>query len=164
MTPGVVVAVVAAVAALGGTVRTVSLNVTVTGAYRGTFSGTHAERLPEYACRRGTEGGSSRYAFSFGNTNAVAFRRGLFLSFAYDPRRAGRPQPLGGTARAAELLLEVAPYTAYSLRGESWTGIVTVGRGGRSGSFSIRGARAVSGRGAVALSGTWRCSGVRPLR
>jgi hypothetical protein len=149
---------------------TVTVNVTITGEFKGKIAGVHPEdakdMLPaKNACTRFTKpnfpvpGRPLAYNVSFGNPDVIHFRKGIFFAFYYDPRKTGQPQKLyNAKPGGASLLAVAAKYKGFGLAGEGWAGTVTLNRDLRSGSFLLTAARGIIGNEKVTLSGTWRCS------
>ncbi len=149
---------------------TVTVNVVITGEFKGTIAGTHAEDVKDMlpaknACTRFTKpnfpvpGRPLAYNVSFGNADVVSFRKGMFFAFYYDPSKVGRSQRLYNAKQGgASLLAVAAKYKGFGLGTPGWAGTVTLNRDLRSGSFSITNARGIIGNEKVNLKGTWRCS------
>jgi hypothetical protein len=161
----------AAVASAATTSGTVTVNVTITGEYKGTIAGTQAEDAKDMiparnACTRFTKpnfpapGRPLAYNVSFGNPDVIKFRKGIFFAFYYDPKQVGRPQKLyNGTKRGGVNLLAVAkPNEGFGVAQAGWAGTVTLKSDLRSGSFVITGARGIIGNEKVTVKGSWRCS------
>lgn len=158
----------AAFAAVSG--GSVTVNVVITGEFKGTIAGTHAEdakdMLPaKNACTRFTKpnfpvpGRPLAYNVSFGNADVVSFRKGMFFAFYYDPKKVGKPQKLyNAKSGGANLLAVAAKYKGFGLGSQGWAGTVTLNRDLRSGSFTITDARGIIGNEKVTVRGTWRCS------
>ena len=150
---------------------TVTVNVVITGEFKGTIAGTHAEDAKDMipaknACTRFTKPSFPRpgrplaYNVSFGNPDVINFRRGIFFAFYYDPKQVGRSQGLynGPKGGGVNLLAVVKRNDGFGLGSPGWSGTVTLNRDLRSGGFTLINARGIIGNEKVTVKGTWRCS------
>jgi hypothetical protein len=150
---------------------TVTVNVAITGEYKGSIAGTHPEdpkdMIPaKNSCTRFTKPNFPRpgrplaYNVNFGNPDVLKFRKGIFFAFYYDPKQVGKPQKLynGPKGGGANLLAVVKRNDGFGLGSQGWAGTVTLNGDLRGGSFTITNARGIIGNEKVTLKGTWRCS------